>query len=169
MPLAYLGLGSNLGDAEGTLRAAFREIAGFMTEPRLSSMWRSKARYVENQPDFVNAVVSGRFEGRPLQLLAETSGLETAFGRDRSREMPKGPRPLDIDIILYGDAIVTEPELVIPHAAMRERKFVLLPLLELDPGLLDPVSGSSLSSILASLPPQGIYLLHSGDYDLLYV
>jgi 2-amino-4-hydroxy-6-hydroxymethyldihydropteridine diphosphokinase len=169
MPIVYLSLGSNLGDAEGTIRDAYSELGRSLAEPRLSSLWRSKARYVEDQPDFVNAVVSGRYDRSPLELLALANRIETAFGRDRSREIIKGPRPLDIDIILYGDTILVEPDLVIPHAAMRERKFVLLPLLELDPQLRDPVSGEKYSLVLASLPPQGIYLLHSCDYDQLYL
>ncbi len=169
MPLVYLGLGSNVGDAEGNLRGAFRELSGILSSARISRLWRSAPRYVEEQPDFVNAAVSGETGLSPRELLAEVNRIEAAFGRDRSREIRKGPRPLDIDILLYGDLILAEPELLIPHPGIRERKFVLLPLLDLDPGLRDPVGGGPYSSILASLAPQGIYLMDAGDYDRLYL
>ncbi|HRY56370.1 MAG TPA: 2-amino-4-hydroxy-6-hydroxymethyldihydropteridine diphosphokinase [Spirochaetia bacterium] len=169
MAVVYLGLGSNLGDAERSLREAFRELGGILGGARLSRLWRSKARYVEDQPDFLNAVAAGDCALPPRELLAAVNRIEAAFGRDRSRERIKGPRPLDIDILLYGERLVAEPDLVIPHPGLRERKFALLPLLELAPGLLDPASGRSFASILASLPPQGIYLLGHGDYDRLYI
>jgi 2-amino-4-hydroxy-6-hydroxymethyldihydropteridine diphosphokinase len=169
MVTVYLGLGANVGDAENTLGLAFRELALVLASPRLSRLWRSKARYVEDQSDFVNAVAVGECALSPRELLAEVNRIEAAFGRDRDHEVRKGPRPLDIDILLYGESVLAEADLIIPHAAIRERKFVLLPLLELNPDLRDPVSGDRFESILAALPPQGIYLMDSGDYDRLYL
>jgi 2-amino-4-hydroxy-6-hydroxymethyldihydropteridine diphosphokinase len=164
----YLGLGSNLGDSKATLLAAFERLALLLAEARISSFWRSRARYYADQPDFVNAVVSGKTGLSPRELLAAVNAIEAEFGRNRSAEIRKGPRPLDIDILLYGRRLIAESDLIIPHAALRERKFALLPLLELAPGLEDPASGAPYASILASLPPQGIYLLEGADYDLLY-
>jgi 2-amino-4-hydroxy-6-hydroxymethyldihydropteridine diphosphokinase len=169
MALAYMGLGANLGDGVAAILGAFGALGCFLGSPRLSRLWRSKARYVEEQPDFVNAVAAGECPLSARELLAEIQRIEASFGRDRSAELRKGPRPLDIDILLYGDAIVAEPDLLVPHAGMRERKFVLLPLLDLAPAARDPVSGESFASILASLPPQGIYLMDTGDYDRLYI
>jgi len=169
MVTVYLGLGSNIGDGAAAIDGAFRELGGFLSAPRLSRHWRSKARYVEDQPEFVNAVAAGECSLPPRELLAQVNRVEAAFGRDRSRERFKGPRPLDIDILLYGNRLIAEPDLIIPHAGMRERKFVLLPLLELDPAARDPATGEAFLSILASLPPQGIYLREPADYDLLYI
>ena len=169
MAAVYLGLGANVGDAASTISAAFRELGGILAAGRISRLWRSKARYVEDQPDFLNAAVAGECSLEPEELLARVNRIEASFGRDRARETRNGPRPLDIDILLYADRVLARPDLILPHALMRERKFVLLPLLELAPGLRDPVSGESFASILASLPPQGIYLADSGDYDRLYI
>jgi 2-amino-4-hydroxy-6-hydroxymethyldihydropteridine diphosphokinase len=159
MARAYLGLGANLGDSVSTINAAFLELSRFLANPRLSRLWSSKAMYVEDQPDFVNAVAMGETELGPRELLAAINAIEARFGRDRGREVKKGPRPLDIDILLYGDALLREPDLVIPHAALRERRFALEPLLDLEPELVDPESGVKFSTIVETLPPQGIYLI----------
>ena len=159
MSLVYLGLGANVGDGAATLRAAFAELSSLLVEARLSSLWGSKAMYFEDQPDFVNAVAGGETSLPPLELLRAVNAIEARFGRDRRCERPKGPRSLDIDILLYGDLLLREPELVIPHAGLRERRFALQPLLELDPKLRDPASGESYAKVLAALPAQGIYLL----------
>lgn len=157
METVWLGLGSNLGDREAAIETAFRLCSEFLVQPILSGIWESKARYVEDQPDFLNAVLRGKTELSPRTLLEAAQTVETRLGRDRSAVVPKGPRSLDVDILLYGERIIVEDGLVVPHPGMRERKFVLLPLLELDPELLDPVSRKPFSSLLAALPPQGIY------------
>jgi len=161
----YLGLGSNLGDSADIVRKAFGELCLRLRRPRLSSLWRSRARYLTDQPDFVNAVAEGETSLSPRELLAMVNAVEAAFGRDRSKEIHKGPRSLDIDILLYGKKILAEADLIVPHPGLRERKFALLPLLELDPALADPVSGERFERILASLPSQGIYLHDRGGYD----
>jgi 2-amino-4-hydroxy-6-hydroxymethyldihydropteridine diphosphokinase len=159
MGIVYLGLGANVGDCAATIRAAFAELSSLLDGARLSSLWGSKAMYVEEQPDFVNAVAGGDTTLSPRELLRSINEIETRFGRDRGCERPKGPRSLDIDILLYGDLTLQEPDLVIPHAGLRERRFALVPLLELDPKLLDPASGEPYAKVLATLPDQGIYLL----------
>ncbi len=159
MAQVYLGLGSNVGDGEAIIRSAFAELAGFLDRARLSKLWRSRALYVTDQPDFVNAAAMGDTGLPPRALLAAVNAVEAAFGRDRARERPKGPRSLDIDILLYGSLVLDEPELVIPHAGLKERLFALLPLLDLDRSLLDPSSGEPYSNFAAALPPQGIYLI----------
>jgi 2-amino-4-hydroxy-6-hydroxymethyldihydropteridine diphosphokinase len=168
MPQVFLGLGSNLGDRADTIRKAFTALSSILAHPRMSSLWESKARYVEDQENFINTVVSGDTELSPRRLLHEVQEIETHFGRDRGNERPKGPRSLDIDILLFGEALIAETDLIVPHPGMRERKFVLLPLLELDPGLVDPASSERFDRHLAVLPNQGIYLFESGIYDIQY-
>lgn len=140
----------------------------FVSGRRLSRLWASKARYVEDQPDFLNAVLCGDTELSPRELLEIINRIEAQLGRDRSAVVPKGARTIDIDILLYGSRIIAEADLVVPHPGMRERKFVLLPLLELSPGLQDPVSGRPFEDFLAELPPQGIYPAEPCIYDAPY-
>jgi 2-amino-4-hydroxy-6-hydroxymethyldihydropteridine diphosphokinase len=151
------------------VRAAFSSLEGILGQARLSSLWRSRARYVEEQPDFVNAVATGYTSLDPLALLGAVNAIEASFGRDRGLETRRGPRPLDIDILLYGDRLIALPGLIVPHAGLRDRKFALLPLLELAPHLRDPASGEAFSTILSRLPPQGIYLIEGGGYDPAYL
>ncbi|MGO8692529.1 MAG: 2-amino-4-hydroxy-6-hydroxymethyldihydropteridine diphosphokinase [Rectinemataceae bacterium] len=169
MPFVHLGLGSNLGDSPATIRSAFLCLQDLLKEARLSRLWRSRPRYVEDQPDFVNAVACGRTDRSPRELLHAINDIETVFGRDRSAELSKGPRPLDIDILLYDERLIAEPDLIVPHPGLAERKFVLLPLLELSPDLRHPASGESVVSMLRALPPQGIYLMVNARYDRLYI
>ncbi len=172
MERIYLGLGSNMSrgglSPGGILAAAVADLGEKLSSTRLSSIWRSRARYVEDQPDFFNAVLEAETGLSPRELLAFVNGIEARYGRDRSRESFKGPRSLDIDILLYGARIIAEPNLVIPHALMRERKFVLLPLAELSPLLRDPVSGRLMAENLRSLPPQGICLAQAASDVLFY-
>lgn len=154
----FLGLGGNVGDTAAAFRSAFRSLAAFLRDARISSFYRTRPRYLEDQPPFLNAVVSGRTLLGPRELLAAVQGVEAVHGRDRSREIRKGPRTLDIDILLYGDAVLDFPDLVVPHPGLPERLFALVPLLELAPGLVDPRTGTSFSELAAALPDQGIYL-----------
>lgn len=159
MARVFLGLGSNVGDGIGIIRSAFNRLSDILSGPRLSRLWGSRALYVVDQPDFVNAAVTGVTDLSPLALLAAINAIEAEFGRDRKFERPKGPRSLDIDILLYGSSILAQADLTIPHAGLKERRFALVPMLELDRQLADPVSGEPYSKILERLPAQGIYLL----------
>ncbi|MFA5853208.1 MAG: 2-amino-4-hydroxy-6-hydroxymethyldihydropteridine diphosphokinase, partial [Spirochaetales bacterium] len=134
METIWLGIGSNMGNKAASLRNAVSMLAEFMRDLRVSGLWLSKARYVLDQPDFLNGVVSGSTDLSPHELLIAVNRVEAAMGRDRSSVAPKGPRTIDIDILLYGDRIISDKELIIPHPGMRERKFVLLPLFQLAPG-----------------------------------
>lgn len=112
----------------------------------------------------MNLVVTGCAELSPYALLALTQGIEAKYGRDRAKERFKGPRPLDIDLLMYGELVMAEPELMIPHPGIEERAFVLVPLLELEPELRAPTGrgagtpGRRYAEALALLPDQGIYL-----------
>lgn len=133
----------------------------FLRDMRSSSIYRTSPRYVLDQADFLNLVVRGETDLPPEELLSRTQAVEARFGRDRSRERRKGPRTLDIDVLLYGELVVDTPDLAVPHPGMAERAFVLAPLEELSPGLRHPVTGELFSSYLAEAAEQGIYL-HAG-------
>ena len=154
----WFSIGSNQGDSVRSIQKAVdRLITDILTDSRHSGLWRSKALYFEEQPDFFNAVVCGRTDRDPLFILDYIQNLEREFGRVRGGGPEKGPRPLDIDILLYGARIISLDRLIVPHPLMRERKFVLLPMLEIDSMVKDPVSGRLFVYFLRALPPQGIY------------
>jgi len=104
------------------------------------------------QPDFLNAVATGRTFLTPLDLLGLLKRLETEAGRPASGEAD-GPRPLDLDLLLYGDLQADLPELVVPHPRLVARRFVLAPLADLVPDLVVPGTGRTVASLLASAPP----------------
>jgi 2-amino-4-hydroxy-6-hydroxymethyldihydropteridine diphosphokinase len=168
MEQVWLGIGSNLGDSQALIARAVSLLEEVVSEPRTSGLWLSKARYVTDQPDFINAVMGGKTNLDPVELLKAIHGIEKTLGRDRSAVVSKGARTMDIDILLYGDRIIATDDLVVPHPGMRERKFVLLPLVELDPHIVDPVSRRPFLEFLAELSPQGIYPLGRGIYDAAY-
>ena len=97
--------------------------------------------YNTEQPEFLNAVFSGDCDMGPYELLEYIHTLEDEAGRDRASSGWQGPRPLDIDILLYGDTVSDDPVLTLPHPGIKERGFVLIPLAEIAPGLADPVTG----------------------------
>jgi 2-amino-4-hydroxy-6-hydroxymethyldihydropteridine diphosphokinase len=166
MPKVYLSLGSNRGDSPAILRAAVEALRGLLGGLRASNLYLSDPMYLRDQPAFLNLAVTGDCLLAPLELLDAIQGIEARFGRDRSRERSKGPRSLDIDILLYGDLVIDSDRLVLPHPRMAERKFALLPLLELEGGLVWPGGGGSLSDSLDALAPQGIYYWSLARYSL---
>ncbi len=162
---AYLGLGSNTGDSAGILRRAVDELSTMFDDPRVSSFYRTRPRDDVKQPDFLNAVFSGVTDKEALEVLRIVQILEEKSGRRRDPDRPKGPRTLDIDILLYGDLRIYGPELEIPHPRMRERKFVLVPLLELDPLVREPATGIYYGEYAAKLEDQGIYYISLNHYS----
>lgn len=157
-PRVYLSLGSNLGDRAGNLREAVRELSSVLEDLRVSSVYETEPLYLREQPRFLNIAAAGSCRLSPQGLLERIHGIEALLGRDRNREVPKGPRPIDIDILLYGELTVDTPTLQIPHPGLRERQFVLIPLLEIDPTLRDPRSGepyAAVSRVLAEARPPG--------------
>jgi len=152
MVRAYVGLGSNLGDREGTLRAAVGRLRAL---PRTNVLAVSKLRDTEpvgfvDQPRFLNGAVALETELSAQELLAALLGLERNFGRNRAAAPPQGPRTLDLDLLLYGDEEIAEPGLEVPHPRLHERSFVLEPLAELDPALEVPGKGT-VQALLARL------------------
>ena len=158
---AYLSLGSNLGTRERNLNAAVQALSGFLEDVRRSSIYETRPMYVEQQPKFLNMVVSGLCTLQPLELLQRILTLEVRLGRDRNHYLPKGPRIIDIDILLFGRRIVDQEGLRIPHPRLKERQFVLIPLLELAPELKDPISARPLAESLRRLEDQGVYIFNA--------
>ena len=140
---AYVALGANLGEPVAHLRAAIADLdalPGTRVVAR-SSLYRSAPVGLVNQPDFINAVVAVDTALEALPLLRTLLAIEARHGRVRS--VPNAPRTLDLDLLLYGEAVVGGAELTLPHPRMHERAFVLLPLLEIAPELLLPGLGAA--------------------------
>jgi 2-amino-4-hydroxy-6-hydroxymethyldihydropteridine diphosphokinase len=130
---AILGLGSNLGDRGANIREAIKrvgETAG-ISVLKTSSLYESAPVDFPDQPDFLNAAIAVDTDLKPEELLAATQGVEKAMGRVKT--VDKGPRNIDIDILLYDIVEVRLPELSVPHPSLKERAFVLLPLIEVAP------------------------------------
>lgn len=149
----YLSLGSNLGDREGCLRRAIALVgAAGVRVLRVSSLYETEPLEVRDQPRFLNLVVEAETELFPKQLLARLQKIELDLGRRRTR--PKGPRPIDIDILLYGRSAIESAELTVPHPRLADRRFVLEPLAELAPELRHPVNQRTIRELLAATAGQ---------------
>jgi 2-amino-4-hydroxy-6-hydroxymethyldihydropteridine diphosphokinase len=154
----YLALGSNLGNREQHLADAVRGLGRILKDVRISSIYETRPMYVVEQPKFLNMVVVGLCSLQPQELLQRILALELQMGRERGSYTPKGPRTIDLDILLFGNRVVKGNDLSIPHPRLRERQFVLIPLLELDPDLRHPETGRPLSESLQTLEDQGVYI-----------
>ena len=155
MVSCYLGLGSNISDRVGMIARAVTCLGsqGDIVLRRVSHMYLTKPWGNIDQDDFVNAVAAIETHLEPSQLLAKVKTIEGELGR---RPTPRwGPREIDIDILLYGDRIVREDGLTIPHPYICERTFVLVPLVEIAPGVVHPQTGLKLSSYLEDITRDG--------------
>jgi len=148
----YLSLGSNLGDRATNLRTAIEHLGELGAVVGRSSLYETEPVEMERQPWFLNCVVTIETELMPKQFLARTITIEQKMGRRRTQ--PKGPRTIDIDILLFGGSVVDTSALTIPHPAMHERRFVLEPLAEIAPELRHPVFKKTVREMLAALPPK---------------
>ncbi len=151
MHTAYIGIGSNLGERELTIRDALELLAA---DPELEVEAVSSIRETDpvgmvDQPRFLNAAIRLATDLAPYPLLERLLAVEQQLGRVRTGER-YGPRTIDLDLLLYGDEIVDEPGLRVPHPRLAERRFVLEPLAELDPGLVVPGLGP-VQGLLAGL------------------
>jgi len=149
----YLSLGSNMGDREENLSKAVKQLGGKLIIKELSSIYETDPVGYEQQPKFLNAVVSGMTELDPFELLGFIKRLEGALGRVPNFQ--NGPRTIDIDILFYNNIVLNTPQLTIPHPRLAERAFVLVPLSEIAPDLICPLRQKKVSSLLANLEERG--------------
>jgi 2-amino-4-hydroxy-6-hydroxymethyldihydropteridine diphosphokinase len=150
---AAIGLGSNLGDRARLIDEAVSRIAGLGTVAARSSLYESAPIGGPEQGPFLNAVVLLDTELAPRRLLGELLAAEIAMGRERTEQW--GPRLIDLDLLLYGDAAIDEPGLTVPHPRLTERRFVLEPLLEVQPGASLP-DGRRLAALRESVADQDV-------------
>lgn len=164
---AFLGLGSNVGDRRAHLAHALDRLDQEYELTGVSSVWKTEPVGYEDQPPFLNLVARVEADGGARSLLDTARRIEAERGRERT--FRNAPRTLDIDLLLYGDEVVDEEGLRVPHPRMRERPFVLVPLLELDAGLEDPRTGDRYEGMKAAAPSSrtGMERLMAGE-ELLY-
>ena len=159
MPTAYIALGSNLdselGTRKETLSAAIRRLGCLGRVAARSSLYETEPVGYRDQPAFLNAVVALDTQLEPLALLRELLAIERESGRDRTHGPLKGPRTLDLDLLLMGDRVFADEELSLPHPALAQRRFVLAPLAEIAPELRHPESNQTMADLLALLPDEG--------------
>lgn len=152
----YLSLGSNVGDRDANLREAIKRLAPSVRILRVSPIYETEPVDYTDQNWFLNLAVEAETDLSPNRLLAHTAVIERALGRIRTT--PKGPRTIDIDILLYGDAVARTARLEIPHPRMAARRFVLAPLADLAPDLCHPVTRQTVREMLEAAPSQTVRL-----------
>jgi 2-amino-4-hydroxy-6-hydroxymethyldihydropteridine diphosphokinase len=155
MALAYIGMGANLrssaGDPAETLAVAAERLGAYGRIQAWSSLYRTAPVGFLDQPHFVNAVIGIEADLGPRLLLHRLLEIEAEFGRDRFQSIPNGPRTLDLDLLIVGDLVLHEAGLDLPHPRMAQRAFVLIPLREIAPGLVEPRSRTTVAALLDSL------------------
>jgi 2-amino-4-hydroxy-6-hydroxymethyldihydropteridine diphosphokinase len=149
---AAIALGSNLdspaGDRAANLRVAIERVGALGRVVAVSTFYDTAPVGYLDQPRFLNAALLLETELGPLQLLESLLAIERTMGRDRAATVAKGPRVIDLDVLLFGDVVMATPVLTLPHPAMRERRFVLEPLAEIAPAMIDPVTGRTMAELL---------------------
>ena len=154
MSTVYLALGTNLGDRSANLKDAIAALPPTLSALESSPVYETAPWGVTDQPAFLNMVVRGKTEYAPRELLKQLKLLETQLGRLPS--IRYGPRKIDIDLLFYDDQILNTPELSIPHPGVPARSFVLVPLADLAPELVHPVSGKTIRQLLAEVNTDGV-------------
>jgi 2-amino-4-hydroxy-6-hydroxymethyldihydropteridine diphosphokinase len=150
----YFSLGTNLGNRCANLAEALSHMAAFCQNLHASSVYETEPWGFTDQPNFFNQVIRAETGLPPLPLLNAVKSLELELGREPNFRY--GPRLIDIDILLYGSLVLQSDSLTIPHLMLPERAFVLVPLVELAPDLLHPISGQSMKTLLSSLDTSGV-------------
>ena len=145
-----VALGSNRGPRHAHLRHAVARLQNILTELHVSPFFETVPEGIVDQPDFLNGVVTGWSSAEPELILEQLQEIEVERGRERP--FPGAPRTLDLDLILVGDLVVNTTKIVLPHPRFRIRRFVLEPLVEVVPELVDPVSGRTIKELFNQLP-----------------
>ncbi|HVN19781.1 MAG TPA: 2-amino-4-hydroxy-6-hydroxymethyldihydropteridine diphosphokinase [Dongiaceae bacterium] len=148
--LAYVSLGSNVGDREKNLRSAIQALRLIGRVRSISSFYETEPVEFTKQPEFLNCVVALETPSTPAHLLHQLLDIEKAMGRQRIQK--KGPRTIDLDVVLFGDVAINTPEVIIPHPAMHQRRFVLEPLAEIAPEARHPILKKTVGELLKQLP-----------------
>ena len=163
MSTVYIGLGANLGNREANLRAALRGLWRMGRVEAVSSLYETEPVGPE-QPAFLNAAC--RFETglEPRPLLRVFQGLEHELGRRPGGER-WGPRPIDLDVLLYEDRVIDEGDLTVPHARLVERSFVLAPLAEIAPDVKHPVAGKTVAQLQKAAGEEGVRRVAAAGWD----
>jgi len=159
MPTIYLGLGSNIGDREANLREATRRLSrSGVRISKMSSLYDTEPIDYLDQPWFLNAVVEAETDLPAAELLATLRQIESQMGS--KKPFAKGPRLIDLDILLYSSDTIDTPNLQVPHPRMLQRNFVLAPLSEIAPNLRHPAWPASIADLLADSPDKSIVRRH---------
>ncbi|MGI9255330.1 MAG: 2-amino-4-hydroxy-6-hydroxymethyldihydropteridine diphosphokinase [Salinispira sp.] len=172
----YLSIGSNAGESEHTIVSALHMLDEEFSLTAASELYRTQAQVIHDQADFLNCAVrfsaSSDTQDYLLHLLRRVQYIESYHGRNRKKEIKNGPRRLDIDIILFGNVIIDLPDIQVPHKDYLTRRFVLIPLQDIDPDLKDPKTAIHLKKYSAGLErehenehEQGIYHIKSAYYN----
>lgn len=152
----YLGLGSNMGNRQDNLDRALDFLSQRLRVEQVSPVYDTEPVGNTDQPRFLNQVCQVYTRLAPAELLILAKGIESKLGRVSSKS--NAPRPIDIDILFYGDQVIETPELVIPHPRLAERAFVLIPLAEIAPDLVHPVTGKTIKELLTGVTEaQGVF------------
>ncbi|MFA5399251.1 MAG: 2-amino-4-hydroxy-6-hydroxymethyldihydropteridine diphosphokinase [Dehalococcoidia bacterium] len=151
MTLAYIGLGSNLGDREANLNTALNMLAHKVRVMAVSPIFLTEPERFKDQPDFLNSVACVDTDCTPVELLRIINGIEAQMGRERPYS--GAPRVIDMDLLFFGKAIISQPGLDVPHPRLHLRSFVLVPMAEIDPDFVHPTLHKSVKELLSELKP----------------
>ena len=146
---AYIAFGSNVGDREANINRTLEILKRKIKIAKTSSLYETKPMYMENQGWFLNGVAKVETELKPKKLLEFLKSTEKKMGRKETER--NGPRIIDLDILFYGDQILSDGDLHVPHPKLQERAFVLVPLVEVEPNLIHPVYRKSILELLCEL------------------
>lgn len=146
---AYIALGSNVGDREANIKKAFEALKERIKIVKASSLYETKPMYIEDQGGFLNCATEVETDLTPKELLKFLKSIEQKLGRKTLER--NGPRIIDLDILFYGDQILKENDLQVPHPKIGERPFVLVPLAEIAPNFIHPVNKKTIADMLSKL------------------